>query len=188
MGKLILNSIVASLVFSSIFILSLYITKAWSPDSSGLTAQNGDVLTADKWNQLVPNSMVGAFMADSCPTGWKPADGTDGTVDLRGQFLRGINSFDNGTSTRTDGKEDPDGASRTIGTFQDDQFQTHTHSSSNSSHNVLRIHASGSRSGIGTGPNDSFGVITVTVNAPNSGKYGTETRGKNIGVIYCVKK
>lgn len=53
MKKVILNSIVASVIFSSIFVLSLYITKAWSPDPSWLTAQTWDVLTPEKWNQLL---------------------------------------------------------------------------------------------------------------------------------------
>lgn len=40
-----------------------------------------------------------AFYLASCPTGWIPANGTSGTPDLRGEFVRGLDSgrsVDNG--------------------------------------------------------------------------------------------
>ena len=72
-----------------------------------------------------PAGAIMAFNLTSCPGGWDAADGSGGRPDLRGMFLRGLNNF--GTGPRSDGKEDPDGASRVLGEYQDDQMQSHTH-------------------------------------------------------------
>ena len=95
--------------------------------------------------------------------------------DLRGEFIRG---WDNGKGVDI---------GRQVGSAQLDQFQIHRHSSSNSSHSVYRIHSGGNRAGIGGGSHDSFGQISITVNDPNSGRTGTETRPRNIAMMYCIK-
>ncbi len=38
----------------------------------------------------IPSGAVMAFNLASCPSGWRAADGTAGTPDLRGEFVRGI--------------------------------------------------------------------------------------------------
>lgn len=65
----------------------------------------------------VPPTAVMAFNATTCPANWSPADGTGGRPDLRGQFIRGMNSFDGGVTTRADGYQDP--TTRTLRSFQD---------------------------------------------------------------------
>lgn len=95
-----------------------------------LTATTGETLSKDKWNEMlqftVPPGAVMAFNLTTCPTNWSPADGAGGRPDLRGQFIRGLNSFDNGATTRSDGKQDTD--ARTLGAWQADAFQGHKHS------------------------------------------------------------
>lgn len=36
-----------------------------------------------------PSEMVSYFLSPSCPVGWLVADGSGGTPDLRGEFIRG---------------------------------------------------------------------------------------------------
>ena len=45
------------------------------------------------WQTLgEPQKMIGYFNASTCPAGWKAADGTEDTVDLRGVFIRGLDN------------------------------------------------------------------------------------------------
>lgn len=55
---------------------------------------------------LVPAGAVEAFNLGSCPSGWIASDGTSGTVDMRGYFVRGLD---------TGGGVDP---GRSLGTLQ----------------------------------------------------------------------
>lgn len=71
---------------------------------------------------------------------WVPADGRpipkdskyfettdiDRVPDLRGMFLRGLNEFEGG-KVRNDGLEDPDGATRKPGNYQEDRIKKHRH-------------------------------------------------------------
>lgn len=134
----------------------------------------GDPLTASEWNaSVVPTGAVMAFNLNSCPNGWVPADGSGtpgdfANLDLRGVFLRGLNDF--GTGVRADGKQDPDGAARTLGDYQSDEFKSHTHSG------AVRVGSGGT--GV-SGSAVSYGSIGHTG--------GSETRSKNVSLIYCVK-
>lgn len=59
---------------------------------ASLTASTSELLTKDKWNEMlqytVPPGAVMAFNLSACPTGWSIANGTGGTPDLRGEFIR----------------------------------------------------------------------------------------------------
>lgn len=66
--------------------------------------------------------LIGQF-PEACPSGWLPADGKSGRVDLRGVFLRGINDF--GSGERSDAFADPE--ARVAGSFQAQSFKEHTH-------------------------------------------------------------
>ena len=120
------------------------------------------------------SGMISPFNLTTCPTGWKPADGTNGTPDLRGQFIRGLNDF--GTGVRNDGKQDPE--NRSLGSYQSDEFKSHTHST------VQMI-----------GDNNVDGVDSTTTHSGDhhnearetGATGGNETRPKNIALIYCVK-
>ena len=58
--------------------------------------------------------MIGYFATTSCPTGWLLADGSNGTLDMRGVFPRGL---DNGRGL------DP---GRIIGSYQGDAIRNIT--------------------------------------------------------------
>jgi len=187
MKKVILNSFVFSFIFGGMMLLFYFVAKAWSPDTNWLTAQSGDALTADKWNKLVPSKTIIAIYDTTCPEWWKPADGTNSTPDLRGQFLRWLNTFDNWTTTRSDGNQDPDGSARTLWNYQADQLKLHNHKLTtngllmilyNNWHSVNQIW------------NVSWWRATrINMSSYNSADtWWNETRGKNIAVIYCMKQ
>ena len=119
-----------------------------------------------------PSGAVMAFNLAACPVGWSAADGTNGTPDLRGQFVRGINDF--GTGVRADGNEDPDGL-RALGNLQQDEFKSHKHG-----YNV-----SYTMPGPGHRASDYFGVTSWVADTLYEG--GNETRPKNVALIYCQK-
>jgi len=75
------------------------------------TASTGSPLTAANYNDIInkintlentistqnstiasinsiPSWSIIAFNSSSCPTGWSKANGTNGTIDLRGEFIR----------------------------------------------------------------------------------------------------
>lgn len=151
-----------------------------------------------------PAGSVMAFMGTSAPGGWLECNGAavsrttysglfdvistmygagDGSTtfnlpDIRGYFLRG---WDHGAGN------DPDASSRTnrgdgstgdyVGTKQEDDFESHNHSISG---------ASASSSANNGDDERSDGNPTGT--APAIGDAGgSETRPKNINVMYCIK-
>lgn len=42
--------------------------------------------------QAVPSKAIMPFYAAECPDGWVRADGQNGTPDLRGEFIRGVDA------------------------------------------------------------------------------------------------
>jgi len=122
-----------------------------------------------------PAGAIMQFYLSSCPAGWKPADGTNGTPDLRGQFVRGLNSFDNGTTVRSDTNEDPDGL-RALGNLQQDELEQHAHSIEK--YNVLTT-AYGN-------PAASLWYGAVAGTTGDAG--GDETRSRNVALIFCQKE
>ncbi len=119
---------------------------------------------------------------------WIPADGrtvtgsdyavlVSGNVpDLRGMFVRGLNTFENVIGIREDGNEDPDGDLRSAGEYQSDEFKDHNHGFT---HRWADTVDQGNMATYKSGTNDNHSAITL------SG--GTETRPKNISVYYYIK-
>ncbi|MFI5163427.1 MAG: hypothetical protein ACHQHN_19265 [Sphingobacteriales bacterium] len=136
---------------------------------------------------------------------WIPADGRDigksqlsnatglaNAPDLRGRFLRGLNTiYSNGQPTLIIGTADEDdpNSNRKVGSdYQGDSFRLHAHSASG--------HINGSVCG-SNGTHDvdgggdkwncdpNFGDHNVVVSIQPFG--GLETRPKNIGVYYYIK-
>ena len=171
---------------------------------SSLTVNSTDTLTADLWNNLVehsvPTGFVWAFNLSACPTWWIPADGTNSTPDLRWTFIRWMNWSLNSRDV-----------ARTLWSYQADDFLSHLHSvnppsttsSSAGNHRHTYIYYrterqfgdGGARAidydqGSTTGNTGYAGTHTHTTNiaAFNSASSGwTETRPKNVALLYCVK-
>lgn len=147
---------------------------------------------------LCPTGTVLTFAMSTPPTGWLKCNGQavsrttyanlfaligttfgtgDGSTtfnlpDLRGQFIRG---FDDGKGVDS---------GRTFGSAQADDFKAHTHSTA--------IHPSGEENaGYGLTSSVSF-TDRVMVNGTgtsvqSSSTGGTETRPKNIALLYCIR-
>ncbi len=178
MKKTILNAFVFSFIFAVVMLGCYIAVKARLPDTSWLTAQSWDVLTADKWNNLLPSTAITAFYATNCPTGWKPADGTNSTPDLRWQFLRWLNTFDGWSTTRSDGQQDPDWSARVLWSYQADDFKAHTHTLNG----IALLDGWVNKFWYVSGWARKEGGWT-TLSA-----WWTETRPKNTWIIYCMKK
>ncbi len=104
--------------------------------------------------------------------------------DLRGQFLRGLDERTDGTT------QDPDGNSRVarytggtggrnVGSYQIDQFKSHTHTYNNDSYS----HRAGGGSNNNNVPKSQDGINTGQTLASG----GNETRPKNVYVLYLIK-
>jgi len=157
---------------SDLVLSRYYISSAWSQWIS----QNG-----------TPGE-VAAFARNTAPAGWIACSGQavsrttysrlfaaigttfgagDGSTtftlpDLRGEFIRG---WDNGRNIDT---------GRTLGSYQADDFKSHTHG--------YKVDGSGQSGSGGYGANPAGGI-----NATTQATGGTETRPRNIALLYCIK-
>jgi microcystin-dependent protein len=118
---------------------------------------SGNIVTEAQWTSL---SAYGAFTTGDLSTTFR-------IPDLRGRFIR---SF---------GTQSTSVSSAAFGVNQNDEFKSHTHSLS------LTDNGDGAVGG------DAYASIYVANNPPygkvigNTG--GTETRPKNIALLYCIK-
>jgi len=174
---------VGSYNFPGILTVSNTIKVAQICDETGANCKN----ISDGWSSGgVPANTIAAFYSATCPNGWIPADGTSGTPDLRGIFIRGAGtsgqlSMANGTNF-----------SATYGTYQNDSFQSHKHK--------LVFHTIGvgnrdiANDGHSSGPNDlensdpdgSYGY-PVTDSIYGTPRKGAETRPASYVLTYCMK-
>jgi Phage Tail Collar Domain len=127
----------------------------------------------------MPVGTVVAYLGKVAPDGWLLCDGKDipapykelivlvgeKTPDMKGRFLRGIDPT---------GTNDPDGA-RAIGSVQEDEFKSHSHS------NVLSVTGKlGAYSG-------NISPIANQFNFESAEAGGKETRPKNVAVNFIIK-
>jgi hypothetical protein len=123
-----------------------------------------------------PPGAIMAFYRSTAPTGWLECNGQSAAAypnlvalgitnvpDLRGQFVRG---WDNGRGV------DP---ARVLGTAQDDAFESHNHG-----YYAAQGISSGSYAAFQGGNFSNSIPLTTSVG-------GTETRPKNIALMYCIK-
>lgn len=142
----------------------------------------GELWTSEKskWAPCDGRSVAGSGYAKVTSKTFVP--------DLRGMFLRGLNSFDpvKGPSPRNAAEADPE--NRVVGSFQNDAFQGHKHLDQD---RIAVLHGR-------EAPNTPRQRHTVTGTPANNtagsvdGGYGpprlsTETRPKNTAVYYYIK-
>jgi microcystin-dependent protein len=186
---------IASLAVTTAKIADANVTTTKIADSNVTTAKiaNGSVTAAKLGSDifLVPTGAVMPFAMNSAPAGWLAANGAAvsrttyatlfsaiGTIygagngsttftlpDLRGYFVRGA-------GTNTDGS-----ASGSFGVKQADEFKAHTHTYTQPDTPVAYYDDN----------NDEVGVRTLTANKASGPAGGTETRPKNIAMLYCIK-
>ncbi len=128
-------------------------------------------------NLAAPPGTVTAFFLSTCPSGWVPADGTNGTPDLRGLFVRGRDDFGTGPAGR-----DPGGV-RAVGHFQGHAFQTHHHGMIGQ---ILRRQAGGSELSVHGGT--STWQYVNTTDTITAGTHTSETRPSNAALLFCMRK
>lgn len=127
----------------------------------------------------VPAGAVMAFYRSTPPTGWLECNGQSAAAypnlvalgitnvpDLRGEFVRG---WDNGKGT------DP---GRTLASFQADELKSHTHTVANGATITNNI---------GQRYSDTSGNVNSTGTQTTGATGGTETRPRNIALMYCIK-
>jgi len=133
----------------------------------------GSALTPQAIPAGVPSGAVMAFNLTTCPSGWTYADGTSGTADSRGLFIRGWDR---------DHVRDPDGT-RAIAGYQADAMQTFGVNSPYPTFAVTGNYAFSTSSPVyvpsGNGPVGD----TIT----GSPRFAAETRPVNIDLLYCQK-
>jgi phage-related tail fiber protein len=128
----------------------------------------------------LPAGAVMAFYRNAAPTGWLECNGQSAAAypnlvalgiitvpDLRGEFVRG---WDNGRGI------DP---SRALGSTQADMVGPHTHLMNGFTVNL----SAGGTSAICDTPSGGGSAITKNT-AANA---GTETRPRNVALMYCIK-
>ncbi len=129
----------------------------------------------------IPGNAVVPFNQVSCPTGWILADGSAGTPDLRGMFIRG--SGTNASRTMANGSY----YTATYGAYQDDAFQGHYHQGYRDigwTSGSMYMGWSGTVSGATDFQSTRQPVSDGTNGTPRT---STETRPANYAMIYCVK-
>lgn len=169
-------------------------------DGSGVT-NAAAWRTAIQVSSILPSGMVVPFAMSAVPSGWLECDGTavsrttyaslfaaigvtygvgDGSTtfnlpDLRGEFLRG---WDHGRGVDS---------GRGIATKQEDALQGHRHGPAPSSTGYWTTNSGSGLSGGGTsGESGSTGdPVTDTVNG--TPRTASETRPRNIAMMFCIK-
>lgn len=140
--------------------------------TSGATYASGNDLPPCQsgiWSRPDTPGQYAFFNASSCPAGWVAANGTNGTVDLRGEFVRG---WDSGRGVDS---------GRLVAAWQADAFGSHNHNMN---------FAGGGGFGV-LNPGHDVGAdtwnTTVYQTRSTTSTGGSETRPRNVALLACVK-
>lgn len=113
----------------------------------------------------MPSGAIVAFDLTDCPNGWSEY------ALAYGRFIRGID--------RSGAKIDPDGE-RARGNVQEDALQSHIH--------TRRYRIGGNTAGGGRNMEDNAANDTFRTGPPEEARTSTETRPKNVALLYCKKQ
>lgn len=139
--------------------------------------ENGTNETVDFATITVPPGAVMAFNLATCPTGWVKANGTGGTPDLRGEFIRGLDDgrgIDAGRILNSNQFQETELPYQILGNF--DGFPGTPGLNNNAPVSIVMTddYLNLNNSGHGTSRN---------VNWTNN-----ETRPRNVALLYCIKQ
>jgi hypothetical protein len=138
----------------------------------------------------VPSGMIAAFYlgAGTCPSGWLLANGSNGTPDLRGMFVRGAGT--NGSYTNSNGAA----YAATYGAEQTDQMQGHKHNFLDTISQAAesRSNTVGSTANLSAGGSANLNSVYIDVpisdGTNGTPRTGAETRPANYALTYCMKQ
>lgn len=125
--------------------------------------------------KAVPTGAVMAFNLTACPTGWSEY------TQAYGRVIRGIDK--SGTAIDPDGQRAP-------GAIQNDSLQNHTHymvGESGGQDNIVAEQDSNTDSTFAPAAGTSRGDAYIYVGYGKVGNFTSETRGRNVALLYCVK-
>ena len=121
-----------------------------------------------------PSGMYAPFRGPTCPSGWVAADGSNGTVDLRGQFVR---AWSNGSAVD---------AGRVLGSAQGDAIRNITGDIGPIDGTYTGVFVADY--GIGWGATlNSHGDPAVKFDASRVVPTANEDRPVNVALLYCMK-
>lgn len=103
--------------------------------------------------------------------------------DLRGQFIRGLNFFDEVKGYRDDGNQEPGGNDRKPGDSQDDMYEEHEHGQKMAKWQDTEVGGKQRNNGGKDQHRDHWNPRYVS----GEKKGGVETRPKNVAVYYYIK-
>lgn len=171
-----------------------------SKDWNNLADNVEQLKTKVEWWNMVPSGWVLAFYLESCPAGWKAADGSNNTPDLRWKFIRWLNNF-NWTNwlLSWDNSDEDRWNSAWLWSYQEDAIRNIT-----GTRQATAARGAVYSAAILTG---AFKTTTpkpsITGGIPTSGDGGNQVlvfdaslvvptwkdnRPKNVWLIYCVKE
>ena len=195
-GKWVSDTSPNSLVSKSGDTMTGLLTLSGDPVSNNQAATKLYVDTVSDVTRMAGE--VTMWSGSSVPSGWLECNGqsTSGFTalaaivganvpDLRGEFVRG---FDNGRGVDS---------GRALGSSQSDEFESHTHIQNAHGHN-LRTEYGTNQNLNSASPNGSYNQINNTntyINgsavrpktATNQNTGGTETRPRNVALMYIIK-
>ena len=122
-------------------------------------------------NEKLQNSLknsVTAFNTKECPSGWE-----EYTLAY-GRFIRGLDKS---------GKIDPT-KNRKIGSIQEDMFKSHNHNDGKWN----KLSSYDGRDTVHAQTDDSGGELNIRRGGSIQSRGGSETRPKNVALLYCIKR
>jgi len=147
--------------------------------------RNGTKLSLSGGGSGIPSGAVMPFYLSSCPAGWKLADGTNGTPDLRGAFVRGMKGNENGRDeTRSLGSYQEDATQKVTGSFE---ARSHRGRTSYNNNGAFRDAGKISNDDGWDGWSDNT-QRKVSFDNSRVVRTANEDRPKNVALLYCIKK